>query len=338
MSRPCAKCSNSKRAAPLDFPQADNTQAHPRQSPGDSQNRSQQSHVGGPGPSSYDEPPSKRQRLSSDVATRTAYEQDQRFAQRPYAQPRESYGQSYLRDQASALRISYNTQGPQSVATPSAADSAFAHQRTNSSSTTSPFVSPRTEYPNYPFLTANQSYQQPIRDQHYQYQQGHYAVAQPRPPLQLDQPPYRSNVPSSLPPQFDQSRQYPRAYVSEDHGLGDRGYNPIYSTARSDYANSQYYDRPSQPPPRTLPPPAQPLSSILPPLPSSTLPSSQPLREPLQSHSSSGGSSIDGNTHSQPGGQPGQDPRSFQGYGQSSSQPSYQASYQPPYQGREQGR
>jgi len=268
--------------------------------------------------------------MSSEVTPSAAYEQDQRFAQRSYAQPRQYHGHAYPREQPSALRGLYYAQGPPSAPEPTAAEYAYGHQRTNSSSASSPFVSPRTEYPSYSF--SNQSHQQPVRDQHYQYQQGHHAISQPRPGPQMDQSPYRPPVPSSVPSQYDQQRQYSRAYVPDNHGLGDRGYNPIYSTVRPDHSSSQYYDRPFQPPSRTLPPPTQPLSSILPPLPSSTLPSSQPLREPLHSNSSSGGSSFDGNAHLQPGGQPALDPRSYQSYGQ----PLYQQpSYQPPYQSRD---
>lgn len=342
-----AEVFDSKRSAPLDYSQADHTHTQPSQSPIDGRNRPQQPHQsqsGGPASSlhrdsgySYDDRPSKRQRMSSDMDPRAAYEQDQRTAQPLPAQLQEPYGQSYPREQPSAIRSSYYPQAPHSASAPPA-DYAFGHHRNNSSSVSSPFVSPRHEYPNYPFYPANQSYQQPTRDQNYQYQQSHYAVAQPRPVPPADQPSYRPPLPSSVPSQYDQSRQYTRAYAPEDHGHGDRGYNPVYGTARPDYSSSQYYDRPSQSFPRTLPPPTQPISSILPPLPTATLPSSQPLRELQHSQSSSGGSSYEGNAQLHTGAQSGPEPRGYQGYGQPTYQQSYQSTHQPPYQGREPGR
>lgn len=329
---------------------ADSTQAHPSQSPSSTHSRPQLPHHPqsegpasslqmNPGPSN-DEPPSKRRRMSSDMAPRSAYEQDQRVAQQSLPLGREPYGQPYSREQPSALRGSYYPPGPLSASAVPAADYAFGHHRNNSSSTSSPFVSPRHEFPSYSFYPANHPYPQTARDYEHQYQQGHYAFAQPRPVPYPDQHSYRPPVPSSVPPQYDQSRQYTRTYAPDDHGHGDRGYNSTYSTARPNYPSSQHYDRPSELLPRTLPPPTQPLSSVLPPLPTTTLPSSQPLRENHPSQPSSGGSSFDGNAHLQPGGQNGLDSRGDQGHGQSAYRPPYypNPAYQPPYQGREPGR
>lgn len=188
----------------------------------------------------------------------------------------------------------------------------FGHQRNNSSSTSSPFVSPRHEYSGYSFSGHNNSlydqrlrdqYQQPTRDQSYQYQQGQYLGSQARSTPQIAQPvPQFRPLPSTFPSQTEQPRPYQR-YEGDDNTSSDRGYGTgSYATSRPDYYNSQTtstsFDRLVQPQARTLPDPSLPLTSVLPPM-QTTLPSSQPRRDPSQSYTSSGGPTIDSDSQMQ---------------------------------------
>ncbi|CAF9908671.1 MAG: hypothetical protein ALECFALPRED_004888 [Alectoria fallacina] len=234
----------------------------------------------------YDDPPLKRQRMSIDLARRTAYEHDQRLSQRSYIQQREPYSQY---TPSTPSRGSYYAQGPPTG--PSPMEYPFSHGRTNSSSNSSPFLSPRTEYPGYQFAPPNSMYQSHSRDSPHQYQQSQYTSTQPRPTPQLAQPvtPYRP-LPSSVPSQPEQPRLYSRSMETDDQSMAGRGYEQNYN-------NSQYpplnYDRQIQPLARTLPAPPQAVTS-LPPL--QSLSSVQPRRDALQSYSSSGMSNIEGNT------------------------------------------
>lgn len=225
--------------------------------------------------------------MSIDLARRTAYEHDQRLSQRPYIQQRDPYGQ-YAPSTPS--RGSYYVQGP--PAGPSPIEYPFSHGRTNSSSNSSPFLSPRTEYPAYQFTAPNSMYQAHSRDSPHQYQQSQYTSTQPRPIPQLAQPvtPYRP-PPSSVPSQPEQPRAYSRSMETDEQSMAGRGYDQSYN-------NSQYppinYDRQIQPLARTLPAPSQPVTSLLPPL--QSLSSVQPRRDTLQSYSSSGILNVEANT------------------------------------------
>lgn len=251
--------------------------------------------------------------MSIDLARRTAYEQDQRAPQRPYMQQRDPYGQ-YAPSTPS--RGSYYGQGPPTG--PATVEYPFSHGRTNSSSNSSPFLSPRTEYPAYQFPASNSMYQPHSRESPHQYQQSQYAPSQPRPIPQLAQPmpPYRP-LPSSLPSQPEQPRAHSRAFETDDPSTTSRGYEQSYN-------NSQYppinYDRQIQPLARTLPAPSQNVTSLLPPL--QSFDSAQPRRDTLQSYSSSGMSNVEANT---------QLPSSFPS---SSEAPNYLPQ---PYRGRENG-
>ena len=234
----------------------------------------------------YDDPPLKRQRMSIDLARRTAYEHDQRLSQRSYIQQRDPYNYA----PSTPSRGSYYVQGPPSG--PSPIEYPFSHGRTNSSSNSSPFLSPRTEYPAYQFPAPNSIYQPQLRDSPHQYQQSQYTPTQPRPIPQLAQsvPPYRP-LPSSVPSQPEQPRAYSRSLETDEQSLAGRGYEQSFN-------NSQYpptnYDRQIQPLARTLPAPSQAVTSLLPPL--QSLPSVQPRRDTLQSYSSSGMSNVEANT------------------------------------------
>ncbi|KAF6221433.1 hypothetical protein HO133_002289 [Letharia lupina] len=287
-----------KRSAPSDFLPADAAHGHPQQTPVEYRNmglQPQHEQSGGFGPSGYKEPtlgyddlPLKRQRMSIDLARRTAYEHDQRLSQRSYIQQRDAYGQ-YAPSTPS--RGSYYVQGPSTG--PGPIEYPFSHGRTNSSSNSSPFLSPRTEYPAYQFPAPNSMYQTHSRNSPQQYQQSQYTPTQARPVPQLAQslPPYRP-LPSSVPSQPEQPRAYSRSMEADEQSLASRGYEQSYN-------NSQYppinYDRQVQPLARTLPAPSQAVTSLLPPL--QSLSSAQPRRDTLQSYSSGGMSNVETNTH-----------------------------------------
>ena len=258
--------------------------------------QSQHEQAGGYAGSGYDEQSYKRQRMSSDTVNRSAYDQDQRFSQRSFTQSRDIYGHYPPRDPLAVARGSYYPQTTlQTTATPMT-EYSFAHQRTNSSSASSPFVSPRSEYPSYGFSTSNTLYQQPQRAQAYQYPQTQYTARSTMPELVQAPPSYRSPA-TAVPSYIDQPRTYPRPLGTEDQSLLDRNY---HMTSRPEYQNTQpqpltSYDRSAQPPARTLPAPAQSLNSVLPPL-QATLPSSQPRRDPVHSFPNGGAPISEGNS------------------------------------------
>lgn len=235
----------------------------------------------------YDDPPLKRQRMSIDLARRTTYEHDQRLSQRSYIQQRDPYGQ-YAPSTPS--RGSYYVQGPPTG--PGPIEYPFSHGRTNSSSNSSPFLSPRTEYPGYQFPAPNPIYQPNTRDSPHQYQQSQYTPTQPRPIPQLAQSvsPYRP-LPSSVPSQPEQPRAYSRSMETDEQSMASRGYEQNYNSSQYPPMN---YDRQIQPLARTLPAPSQAVTSLLPPL--QSLSSAQPRRDVLQSYTSSGISNIEANT------------------------------------------
>ena len=236
----------------------------------------------------YDDPPLKRQRMSVGLARTTPFEHDQRLSQRSYVQQRDPYGQ-YAPSTPS--RGSYYVQGSSTGSNPVPLEYPFSHARTNSSSNSSPFLSPRTEYPAYQFPTPNSMYQPHSRDSPHQYQQAHYNSNQPKSIPQLAQPvpPFRP-LPSSISAQPEQSRVYSRSLETDEQSITNRGYE-------QNYGNSQYppmsYDRQNQPLARTLPAPPQGMTSLLPPL--QSLSSSQLRRDTPQSFPTSGLTNVDTN-------------------------------------------
>ena len=261
----------------------------------------------------YDEPSSKRQRMSIDVPRRIAYEQEQPVAQRSHTlSNRDTFSQYPTRETAAISRGSYYNQGTSSISGSNGSEYTFGHQRTNSSTISSPYTSPNGEYHNYPSSTPSSSYQQQARENAYQYSaQYPHSQYQSRPTTSLSQPTnYYRTLPSSMPSQPEQSRSYsttsqveqPRPYIrsydADDQSMFDRGYNPSLSIPRGDLFNSQpqslssTYERSSQSLARTLPDPSQAFSSVLPPL-QSTLPSNQPRRDLSSSYPYGGLSNME---------------------------------------------
>lgn len=257
--------------------------------------QSQQEQAGGYAGSGYDEQPYKRQRMLSDPMSRSGYDQDQRLSQRSFIQSRDSYGHYTARDPLAAARGSYYPQTAlQTTATPMT-EYSFVHQRTNSSSVSSPFVSPHTEYPSYGSSASSTMYQQPQRAQAYPYPQTQFTARSTMPEIAQALPSYRSPL-AAVSSHIDQPRTYSRPLDTEDQSLLERNY---HMASRPEYQNTQpqsltNYDRSAQAPPRTLPAPAQSLNSVLPPL-QSTLPSSQPRRSSVLSYSNGGAPNTEGN-------------------------------------------
>ena len=271
--------------------------------------QSQHEQGGGFAPSGYREPtlgyddsPLKRQRMSIDLARRTAYDHDQRLSQRSYIQQRDPYSQYAP---STPGRGSYYVQGPQNG--PGSIEYPFSHGRTNSSSNSSPFLSPRTDYPAYPFPAPNSMYQPHSRDSPLQYQQSQYSSTQPRSIAQLAQsvPSYRP-LPSSVPSQPEQNRAYSRSMETDEQSMTSRGYEQSYNNSHYPPIN---YDRQIQPLARTLPAPSQAVTSLLPPL--QSLSSAQPRRDTLQSYPNSGISNIETNTQLPSSFAPGSESQNF---------------------------
>ena len=257
----------------------------------------------------YDDPPLKRQRMSIDLGRRTPYEPDQRLSQRSYIQQRDLYNQY---TPSTPSRGSYYVQGPPTG--PGSIEYPFSHGRTNSSSNSSPFLSPRSEFPGYQFPASNAMYQPAPRDSPHQYHQSQYNSTQPKPIPQLAQSvqPYRP-LPSYVPSQPEHPRGYSRSMETDEQSVANRGYDQSYT-------NTQYppmnYDRQPQPLARTLPAPSQAVTSLLPPL--QSLSSTPPRRDTAQSYSSSGLSNMDANNQPPSSFAPGSDtpnylPQPFRG-------------------------
>lgn len=242
------------------------------------------------------EPSSKRQRTSVDLTARN-FEPD-RHSQRSYWEPRAPFGTYPAREQTTNMFPSAYGQGSQSALS-NMADYSFGHQRTNSSSTSSPFVSPHTEFSGHSWPSANLFYQPPMKDSSYTYPPNQDPDMQFSRPNQLTEPFLRQrtqelslNLPSqnlatqSLPSQNLSSRlpvntsyTFPRSHEPDNSATG------IYGQVSRSLPSTSAYPDPSARLPQTdqmaefASPsrqqyPNTPLSNVLPPL-ESTLSSGQ---------------------------------------------------------------
>lgn len=226
----------------------------------------------------HDEPSSKRQRTSVDMTSRGVFDQEQRYSERPYEDQRSNYSTYTTRNQPSqSYGLNYPSATPSSAGT--LQDYSFRHQRTDSTSTTSPYVSPRTEMPGYMPAGSNSSYSTQSRDSVYTFPT-QYPAAAPRQPTQLTQqiPPYRHHAGADQ-TQTNTYGSYPRTPVTEEHSiLNARQTSRPFPTFPS---NSQTDNRPFLPDQTVIPMVSgrQPqlrtnLPNVLPPL-ESTVTSSQ---------------------------------------------------------------
>ena len=253
-------------------------------------------------PQGQEEPSAKRQRISLDVTNRGSFEQDQRYHSRPFEDLRAPYNPYPSRSQPPpALGINFGP--PPQSASGTIPDFSFRHQRTDSSSTSSPYASPRTEIPGY--STSNQPYSSTLREAMYQYPQGNLSVA---PPRQVPQPAQTSSsyqhhsmsnqlqttasttftrAPGLEDLSLIQSRQAPRPFPTYPISYQSDG-RPLFSNQHPDplLQSRQQQLRSSLP-------------NVLPPL-ESTVTSGQPRGVTLQAYSNSVVPSIEGHFVSVP--------------------------------------
>ncbi|KAL8921521.1 MAG: hypothetical protein Q9208_005675 [Pyrenodesmia sp. 3 TL-2023] len=161
--------------------------------------------------SALEESSPKRQRTSVDMDARSLYQPSQ-YHQRPYIDQRASAPAPFGNYPTSSL--STYSQGPQ-PALSSMSDYSYGHQRTNSSNTSSPFISPHTEVSGHSWTAANVPssnmpsgnvfYQSPAKDTSYTYQQNQYPDMQYSRPNQLPESYLRQRT-QTLPSQSLQSQ------------------------------------------------------------------------------------------------------------------------------------
>lgn len=120
---------------------------------------------------SVGEPASKRQRTSMDLNDRSILDSD-RYGQRPYMDQRILSAYTARDQTANAFSSPAYSQGPQSTLS-NVSDYSYGHQRTNSSSTSSPFVSPHTDVSSQSWSTANVFYPS-MKDASFTYQQSQF--------------------------------------------------------------------------------------------------------------------------------------------------------------------
>ena len=174
-------------------------------------------------------------------------------------------------------------QGPQSAPSSSISEYSFKHQRTQSSSTSSPYVSPRTEIPGYsssapnPFYQQQQQQQQQAREPVYTYQQGQPTDFQSRQVPQLAQPvaPFRQHQLPSQPLSSDPT-MYSRTLEWDDRpNLQLRNHTTPLPTQPIYYPTTSLLSFPERPTDifQSRPQPLQPpLPNLLPPLESTVTP------------------------------------------------------------------
>ena len=169
------------------------------------------------------DPPSKRQRTSVDLSDRLLIDPD-RYNTRSYMDQR-TFGTHNTRDQATSTFPPAYNQGPQS-ALGSVSDYSYSHQRTNSSNTSSPFVSPQTEISGHSW-PSTMFYQTPVKDPSFMYPQNQYANMQLYRPSQLAEPFMRQrsqNLPGQLP--LNNNLSLSRSLDSENPAMGTYGQVP----------------------------------------------------------------------------------------------------------------
>lgn len=152
------------------------------------------------------------------MSNRGVFDQDQRYSDRPYEDQRSNYSTYTTRNQPSQ-NYGLNFPAAPQAGSGTLQDYSFRHQRNDSSSTTSPYVSPRTEMPGYIPPTPNSAYPTQPRESVYQYQNA-YSTAPPRQATQLTQqiPPYRHHGGADQ-TQTNNYSSYPRTPATEEHSM-----------------------------------------------------------------------------------------------------------------------
>ena len=212
-----------------------------------------------------------------DMGNRTIDEQEQRYGGQSYMDQRGPYSAVPSR-QSTATFASGSYNGPQSAPS-STSEYSFKHQRTQSSSTSSPYISPRTELPGYSSSAPNPFYQQQqqAREPTYTYQQNQPSEYQPRPIPQLSHPvvPYRQQQLPNQPQPSNSSTYSPAADMGDRSSLQYRANAATLTTQPMYYPTTSLLSYPErstelvQSRPQPLQPP---LPTVLPPLESTITP------------------------------------------------------------------
>ncbi|KAL8733053.1 MAG: hypothetical protein Q9181_003737 [Wetmoreana brouardii] len=235
------------------------------------------------------EPSAKRQRTSVDMGERSVIDPD-RYSQRSYMDQRAPIGTYTASHQLANSFAPTYSQGPPSALS-NLSDFSFGHQRTNSSNTSSPFVSPHTDFSGHSWPTSNNYYQASAKDPLYTYSQSQYPDLQPPRQPQLTEPFVRQRVQDlSGRLQMNSNLSFPRPLDPESSAVES------YSQATRHLPMSSSYNDPSPRLPSTdqigdlaasnrQQYPSAPLSNVLPPLESPAGPSqSQGAQQGLTSN------------------------------------------------------
>ncbi|KAL9595721.1 MAG: hypothetical protein Q9179_004879 [Wetmoreana sp. 5 TL-2023] len=224
------------------------------------------------------DPSAKRQRTSVDMGERSVVDPD-RYSQRSYTDQRAPFGTYAASHQLANSFAPTYSQGPPSALS-NLSDFSFGHQRTNSSNTSSPFVSPHTDFSGHSWPTSNNYYQAAAKDPLYTYSQSQYPDMQPPRQPQLAEPFVRQRVQDlSGRLQINSNLSFPRPLDSESSAAES------YNQATRPLPMASSYTDPSPRLPSTdqigdlaassrQQYPSAPLSNVLPPL-ESTAGSSQ---------------------------------------------------------------
>ncbi len=223
----------------------------------------------------FGESPSKRQRTSIDVGDRVIDDQEYKYGGRSYVEQRGPHSAYSSKPPTTNYGSGY-FYGPQSAPS-SVSEYSFKHQRTQSSSTSSPYVSPRTEIPGYSSSAPNPFYQQQTREPLYSYQQSQQPDYQHRQVPQLAQPvaPLRQHQLLSQ-PQSGDSTTYSRALEMDDRSAIQYRVNPVpLPNQPVYYPTTSLLPFPERPIPlgqSRLQPLQAPMPNVLPPLESTVTP------------------------------------------------------------------
>lgn len=187
-------------------------------------------------PHGYDTGSSKRQRTSADLTTGGLYAPNQTYGDREHEEQRSLYSSYTLRGQPPST---YDV--PYTNATPApSSDFTYRHQRTDSSSTTSPYASPRNEVPGYTSSGAAATFPPQARESFYSYPTGSLPIVPSRPAqLAHNLPTVRSQALTDPPPTAAASA-YTRTSAPEESVLGVARQTPrFYATNASQSVDSR---------------------------------------------------------------------------------------------------
>lgn len=168
-------------------------------------------------PHGYDALSTKRQRTSTDLSTGGHYGSNQTYPERDHDESRPLYSQYPSRgQQAPTYELNY----PPSASSAPSSEFTYRHQRTDSSSTTSPYASPRHEAPGYGASGAGSTFSSQGREQFYQYPSGSLPIVPSR-PAQLAQTPSTGKSQAVMdPPSNAAPATYGRTAALEEGALG----------------------------------------------------------------------------------------------------------------------